>query len=526
MCRAGVVSSATTRCPACDGSGSVRSARGHMVLPGAASAAGDRACWCSSDARAAVAGQPGAERTGRGCGARGRSGPGPRAASPGVATPGGGRPPGDLYVTVHVAPHPLFRREGDDLHLVVPVAVHEAALGAKVEIPAVGGAARLRVPPGTHSGQRFRLRGRGAPSPRDGSRGDLVVEIRLVLPAVLDERSKALLKEFGALNGENVRQQFDEAGKRPRATAQAPDGEDPPGRRAMVTKRGGKAYYMISAVAAKYDIHPQTLRLYEREGLLKPSRTEGNTRLYSEEDLEQLETILSLTRELGVNLAGVEIILNMRRKMERMQREVNEFMAYVKKELARGLDDWEQRLSTAMVKSSPTDLVRATPPGATVDATGADARRPTGAPAQMYKTPMTTLPTERIGPAHLTHLAPDAPEAPVAPVACVNSPRDLPSLRRHWLEARRDRRRAARHALRLLATKVGDTLLADARIPRRYQHCDLGAFISYPNERLLNALARIASVRRAVSRRRQGPVLRGRARHRQDAPGRRDPARR
>ena len=76
---------------------------------------------------------------------------------------------------------------------------------------------------------------------------------------------------------------------------------------------------MISAVAAKYNIHPQTLRLYEREGLLKPSRTEGNTRLYSDEDLAELETILALTRDLGVNLAGVEIILNMRRKMERMQ---------------------------------------------------------------------------------------------------------------------------------------------------------------------------------------------------------------
>src|SRR5215216_5210350 len=129
-----------------------------------------------------------------------------------------------------------------------------------------------------------------------------------------------------------------------------------------MAKRGGKAYYMISAVAQKYTIHPQTLRLYEREGLLKPSRTEGNTRLYSEEDLEQLETILSLTRDLGVNLAGVEIILNMRRKMEQMQGEVNQFMEYVKHELARGLGDWEQRLSTAMVKSSPTDLVRATPP--------------------------------------------------------------------------------------------------------------------------------------------------------------------
>ena len=123
----------------------------------------------------------------------------------------------------------------------------------------------------------------------------------------------------------------------------------------------GKAYYMISAVSEKYAIHPQTLRLYEREGLLTPSRTEGNTRLYSDEDLEQLQTILTLTRDLGVNLAGVEIILNMRRKIEQMQGEVNEFMDYVKKEMVRGIDEWEQRLSTAMVKSSPTDLVRHSP---------------------------------------------------------------------------------------------------------------------------------------------------------------------
>jgi len=129
----------------------------------------------------------------------------------------------------------------------------------------------------------------------------------------------------------------------------------------MKRSTGGQAYYMISVVAQKYNIHPQTLRLYEREGLLKPSRTEGNTRLYSEQDLEQLETILSLTRDLGVNLAGVEIILNMRRKIEAMQLEVNEFMEYVKRELSRGIGDWEQRLSTALVKSSPTDLVRAAP---------------------------------------------------------------------------------------------------------------------------------------------------------------------
>src|SRR5437763_2654515 len=114
---------------------------------------------------------------------------------------------------------------------------------------------------------------------------------------------------------------------------------------------------MSSGVADRDDSHPQTLRLYEREGLLKPSRTDGNTRLYSDEDLAELETILALTRDLGVNLAGVEIILNMRRKMERMQHEVNEFMAYVKHELARGLGDWEQRLNTALVPSGPSDLV-------------------------------------------------------------------------------------------------------------------------------------------------------------------------
>ena len=129
----------------------------------------------------------------------------------------------------------------------------------------------------------------------------------------------------------------------------------------------GKAYYMISAVSQKYNIHPQTLRLYEREGLLKPSRTEGNTRLYSEEDLEQLQVILALTRDLGVNLAGVEIILNMRRKTELMQHEVNDFMEYVKREMVRGIDDWEERLSTALVKSAPTDLVRTSrPPNAKV----------------------------------------------------------------------------------------------------------------------------------------------------------------
>ena len=123
----------------------------------------------------------------------------------------------------------------------------------------------------------------------------------------------------------------------------------------------GKGYYMISAVAETYGIHPQTLRLYEREGLLSPSRTEGNTRLYSEEDLKQLETILNLTRDLGVNLAGVEIILNMRQKMERMQREVSEFIEYVQRELGKQDEGWKDRVENALVRLPPRDLVKKEP---------------------------------------------------------------------------------------------------------------------------------------------------------------------
>jgi MerR family transcriptional regulator/heat shock protein HspR len=100
-----------------------------------------------------------------------------------------------------------------------------------------------------------------------------------------------------------------------------------------MTKRKSKGAYMISAVAEMYGIHPQTLRLYEREGLLQPSRTEGNTRLYTDEDLERLEFILSLARELGVNISGIAIILQMRARMEEMQRQMQEFVSHLSQEI-------------------------------------------------------------------------------------------------------------------------------------------------------------------------------------------------
>jgi molecular chaperone DnaJ len=115
-----------------------------------------------------------------------------------------GAPNGDLFITVHVQPHPLYRREGDDLHLVVPIGVHEAVLGGRVEVPSLDGPIELRIPPGTHAGQRFRMPDRGVPRAA-GGRGDLIAEVRVVLPQVVDDRSKELIRELGKLYGEDFR---------------------------------------------------------------------------------------------------------------------------------------------------------------------------------------------------------------------------------------------------------------------------------------------------------------------------------
>jgi MerR family transcriptional regulator/heat shock protein HspR len=124
-------------------------------------------------------------------------------------------------------------------------------------------------------------------------------------------------------------------------------------------KKKAKAGYMISAVAELYKLHPQTLRLYERVGLLKPSRSQGNTRLYTDTDLERLEVILNLTRELGVNLAGIEIILNMRDKMGEMQAQMEEFIKFVRSEVARNFNAPDPRAArNAIVRSMPRHPIR------------------------------------------------------------------------------------------------------------------------------------------------------------------------
>jgi MerR family transcriptional regulator/heat shock protein HspR len=123
-------------------------------------------------------------------------------------------------------------------------------------------------------------------------------------------------------------------------------------------KKKSRAGYMISAVAELHQVHPQTLRLYERAGLLKPSRSEGNTRLYTEQDLQRLEVILTLTREMGVNLAGIEIILNMREKMAEMQKQMEAFTQFVQQQLSRDLDSMQHKPSRhALMRLPPTRRV-------------------------------------------------------------------------------------------------------------------------------------------------------------------------
>jgi molecular chaperone DnaJ len=210
MCQGlGRLSIAETQCHRCQGTGVLKSARGHMVFSKPCAACGgaghlrDAPCPTCGGQQVEMRSEPLTIHVPPGLA------DGARIRVPGKGHVGrNGGETGDLFVTVHVQPHRLFRREGDDIHLTVPVAIHEAALGAKIEVPSIDGPARLRIPPGTQSGQRFRLHERGVPSARGGTRGDLIVEVRLVLPRLLDERSKELLREFGKINRDDVRQEL------------------------------------------------------------------------------------------------------------------------------------------------------------------------------------------------------------------------------------------------------------------------------------------------------------------------------
>jgi len=198
--------SSPSECPECHGTGQLSRARGYMKFSSLCHACGGRGVIqtpCSKCGGRGVIRKSDSIRVNIPPGVD--SGSKVRVAGKGNGGLSGG-PDGDLYLMVNVAAHPIFKREGDNIHLTVPVTVSEAALGSKIEVPTVDGSATMKIPPGTQSGQVFRLREKGAPSLRGGTRGDQLVEVKLVLPPVRDERTKEILRELDRLNPMNPRE--------------------------------------------------------------------------------------------------------------------------------------------------------------------------------------------------------------------------------------------------------------------------------------------------------------------------------
>jgi molecular chaperone DnaJ len=204
----GMVGSPTT-CPECKGTGEITQTSGRMKFNvqcprcGGSGVVGSQCTTCHGEG-VVNRSEPLEVRIKLGT----RDGQRIRLAGKGNAGRRGG-PPGDLYIIVRIEQHPVFRRDGDDIHITVPITVSEAALGAKIDVPTIDGRAQLKVPPGTQSGQKLRMREKGVPSAtREGTRGDQIVEVRIATPQLRDERSREIMREFAKLNPEDPRQEL------------------------------------------------------------------------------------------------------------------------------------------------------------------------------------------------------------------------------------------------------------------------------------------------------------------------------
>ena len=215
-----------------------------------------------------------------------------------------GGPAGDLWVVTHVTPSPLYERRGSDLLIDVPITYPEAALGATVEVPTPDGKISLKVPAGSQDGKLLKVKGRGAPKLKGSGRGDLLARLKVTVPKKLTKAEKDALEALQKVV--------------PRGSA-----------RGGVHPLMDRPRYTISVAAELVGMHQQTLRMYEAKGLVRPQRTPGNTRRYSEADLERLRLIQRLTTELGLNLAGVEHVIRLqdelakaRARAERLERQL------------------------------------------------------------------------------------------------------------------------------------------------------------------------------------------------------------
>src|SRR6185503_1137236 len=216
----------------------------------------------------------------------------------GEAAPRGGEP-GDLFVVTQVTESPTFKWRGEDLVVEVPVTFSEAAMGASIEIPTPDGErVTVKVPAGTTDGKLLRVKGRGAPKLKGSGTGDVLVRVRIAVPSKVTKQERETLEKLDEL--------------------QRASHGDP--REKLVTDDHPR--YTISVAAELAGMHPQTLRVYEARGLVRPRRTPGGTRRYSDRDVDRLRKIGTLTGELGLNLAGAIRVLDLEDAMEALAREV------------------------------------------------------------------------------------------------------------------------------------------------------------------------------------------------------------
>ena len=302
-------------CPTCQGSGAVRTVKKYRVNIPAGVRDGSRV-------RLAGKGEPG------------RS----------------GGPAGDLYVITRVSDSPIFKRKGDNVEVEVPLTIPEAIRGAEVEVPTLGGRKKLRVPAGTKHGTVQRLRGEGPPRLSGKTRGDIHYRFVIDVPASLSqEQSEAVEKLSEVMNG-NPRARLFSMSVRRHTTAR-------------VTVDHQRGVFMISVAAELADMHPQTLRMYEARGLIEPKRSPKGTRLYSQADVDRLRRIQEMTSDLGLNLAGVERVLELEEQLERASRRLEALerrSAQMRAEMEAEIERVRKSFKAELVPyKGTTDLIRA-----------------------------------------------------------------------------------------------------------------------------------------------------------------------
>ena len=220
-------------------------------------------------------------------------------------------------MTTRVAASPVFKRLDDgNLEVTVPITIAEALRGGTIEVPTLDGTKKIKVPPGTRHGTVQRLRGEGPPKPKGKGRGDIRYRLEIEVPDELTEEQK----RGGGEAGRGLQR------RRPARGAAAGGGSMSrwanSRRRVEISIDEERGVFMISVAAELAHMHPQTLRMYEARGLIAPKRSPKNTRLYSQRDVERLRRIQQMTSEEGLNLAGVETVLEMEERVEKMRAEL------------------------------------------------------------------------------------------------------------------------------------------------------------------------------------------------------------